>query len=89
MKNNTETVQSLRQKNYKVRVIHRHSKKEDADFVNIERLSEDGNPNVTEIDVTVPDGTVTVTGVAYRSKCDFYHRKLGNRIALQRAVLQL
>lgn len=86
MKNTIETIQSLRQKGYKVRVIHRQDEKSDNEEVNVARLAQDGNPNITEIDVTTPDKSITVTGVSYRAKGDFYHRKLGNRIALQRAL---
>jgi hypothetical protein len=89
MKNNTETIQSLRQKGYKVRVIHRMAKNADNEFINVDRLAKDSNPNVTEIEVTTPDKTVSVFGFSYRAKGDQYHRKLGNLIALNRAMATL
>jgi hypothetical protein len=89
MKNNTETIQSLRQKGYKVRVIHRMYNNIDSEFINVDRLAKDSNPNVTEIEVTTPDKTKNVFGFSYRAKGDQYHRKLGNLIALNRAMATL
>lgn len=89
MKNKPITIQSLRQSGYKVRVIHRYWEKADSEYVNTDRLADDGNPNVTQIEVTTPDGATTVAGFAYRAKGDQHHRKLGNLIALNRALSQL
>lgn len=83
------TIQSLRQSGYKVRVIHRFTEPSDGEYVNVERLALDNSPNVTQIDVTTPDGATTVSGFAYRAKGDQYHRKIGNLIALNRAMMQL
>ena len=88
MKTSTHTVQSLRQSGFKVRVIHRLSNNTDCEYVNIERLANDGSPNVTEIEVTTPDKTKSCFGFAYRAKGDQYHRKLGNTIALNRVMAQ-
>lgn len=89
MKNNPHTVQNLRQNGYKVRVIHRMAKSTDGEFVNLDRLANDGNPNVTEIEVTTPDKTQSSFGFSYRVKGDQYYRKLGNMIALNRAMSTL
>jgi len=86
MKNPPYTVQNLRQNGYKVRVIHRMYNNIDGEFINVDRLASDGNPNVTQIEVTTPDKTKTVFGFSYRAKGDQYHRKLGNLIALNRAM---
>lgn len=88
MKTPQHTVQSLRQSGYKVRVFHRMANNADGEYVNLERLADDGSPNVTEIEVTSPDRTKSVFGFSYRAKGDQYHRKLGNVIALNRAMNQ-
>lgn len=83
------TVQSLRQSGHKVRVIHRlFDESKDADCPNPWNLSDDGQPNVTQIDVTMSDGR-EATGFSYRCTGDQYHRKLGNDIALGRAMKQI
>ena len=89
MKNNPHTVQNLRQNGYKVRVIHRMANSTDGEFVNLDRLANDGNPNLTEIEVTTPDKTKSSFGFSYRVKGDQYYRKLGNLIALNRAMSTL
>lgn len=89
MKTTPYTVQNLRQNGYKVRVIHRMAKSADGEFINLDRLANDGNPNVTEIEVTTPDKTVSVFGFSYRAKGDQYNRKLGNLIALNRAMHEI
>lgn len=86
---NMPTIQSLRQNGYKVRVIHRNHMAADHEFVNTERLANDSNPNVTEITVTTPDRVTTVSGIAYRANGDQYNRRVGNAIALGRALIQL
>lgn len=80
------TVQSLRQNNNKVRVIHRFFNT-DIDE-KIPNISLDGQFNVTQIDVTSIDGK-DATGISYRAVGDQYDRKKGNMIALGRAVKQL
>lgn len=81
------TIESLRKSGYKVRVIHRHWYKGDHGRVNVNSLAEDGNPSVTDIDITTPDGR-DASGYAYRAKGDQYNRKIGNAIALGRALKQ-
>jgi hypothetical protein len=84
------TIANLRRSGYKVRVIHRNWNDEiDDGNVFYSSLAKDENPNVTQIDVTTPDRSATVSGFAYRCKGDQYNRKLGNTIALNRAIKQL
>jgi hypothetical protein len=85
---NYHTIESLRKQGYKVRVIHRDWKGEDREFINTDRLAKDDNPCVTQIDVTTPDKK-DVSGFAYRAEGDHYNRKIGNRIALNRAMNML
>lgn len=85
MKKNQETIESLRKKGFKVRVIHRDWVHSDREHTNTDLLSRDGQPCVTQIDVTYPDGT-DKTGFAFRAKGDQYDRKFGNQIALGRAL---
>lgn len=86
---NKYTVQSLRQSGNKVRVIHRfYDATKDHEFFNPQNLSNDGQPNVTQIDVTMADGK-EASGFSYRCKGDQYHRKLGNDIALGRAMKKI
>lgn len=83
------TVQNLRQNGHKVRVIHRQFNIHlDQDCPIPTNLSDDGQPNVTQIDVTLSDGR-EASGFSYRCKGDQYHRKLGNNIALGRAMKKL
>lgn len=79
------TIEELRKSGYKVRVIHRDWVDDDTDLIDPYRLADDEHPPVTQIDLTTPE-RVTVTGVAFRAKGDYYNRKLGNRIALNRAL---
>jgi hypothetical protein len=83
-----KTIEELRRSNYKVRVIHRSVKPSDAANTRLE-LVDDGDNSVTEITVTDPSAKYTATGFAYRSKRDMHNRKLGNMIALGRAMKAL
>lgn len=82
------TIESLRKSGYKVRVIHRGWNGLDRERINTDLLSKAGPPEVTQIDITTPDGQ-DVSGYAYRAKGDQHNRKLGNTIALGRALKQL
>lgn len=82
------TIQELRKSGYRVWVTHRDWVGTDRELVNVDRLSRDGNPCVTQIDVTTPNGEES-TGFAFRVMGDFYDRKHGNRIALNRAMSKL
>jgi hypothetical protein len=79
------TIETLRKSGNKVRVIHRGRVPKDREQVNTDLLANDGFPEVTQIDVTFRDG-VSSTGYAYRARGDNYNRKLGNMIALGRAL---
>lgn len=88
-----ETIHLLRKKGYKVRVIHYRyfgsfgylaTKKGNAN-PDEPILSQGGK---THIDITSPDGK-TVSGEAICSVEDTFDRRLGNKIALGRALKQL
>ena len=82
------TIESLRKSGYKDRVIHRFWCGKDREQVNTNLLADDGRYDVTQIDITTPDGR-DASGYAYRAKGDQYNRKIGNAIALGRALKQL
>jgi hypothetical protein len=71
---NTPTIHQLRRAGWKVRVIHGIT-----DETNI--LSD----RFTRIELTSPDKKDSI-GTSYCSKKDQWNRKLGNRIALGRAL---
>jgi hypothetical protein len=83
-----KTIKDLRQSGYKVRVLHHRN------VVYQQRI--DGSVKVfspkggkTIIDITTPDGSKTVTGFSQCSEKDSWNRKLGNSIALGRALTQI
>lgn len=87
---NPPTIHELRRAGCKVRVIHNNAPK----MADIYRAAiEIGNLDLiptriggyTQIDITTPAGN-DFSGVAFRMKDDQYNRKLGNRIALGRAL---
>jgi len=84
----TPTIHSLRKAGNKVRVIHRFWDSDDEVRVFRSSVASDANPNVTQIDITTTDGR-DVSGFAYRARGDQYNRKLGNQIALNRALKYL
>jgi len=84
----THTMHSLRKAGNKVRVIHRFWDSDDEVRVFRTSVADDANPNVTQIDITTTDGR-DVSGFAYRARGDQYNRKLGNQIALNRALKSL
>lgn len=73
------TIKSLRQNGYKVRVMHSRVY-EKPDYV----LQAKGG--ITEIEITTPDKLVTVKGISKCSDLDCFSRKIGNNIALGRAL---
>lgn len=83
-----QTIKSLRQSGYKVRVLHtRHT-------VPVKRMSGICNEvsnqgGSTTIEITTPDKTITVSGKSVCSLKDNYNRRIGNEIALGRALEQL
>ena len=84
----TYTIKQLRQKGYKVRVMHaRHYipvKKIQGYY---EELSAKGGS--TTIELTTPDKQNNVFGKSVCSQEDNFNRRVGNAIALGRAVEQL
>jgi hypothetical protein len=86
------TIQKLRQAGFKVRVLHaRHygtvSTKNAIRMSGYEkRLS--GKGGDTRIEITTPDKQTTVVGIARCSLQDSFDRKLGNQIALGRALTE-
>lgn len=83
------TIKKLRQAGFKVRVMHaRHYNTISRGMSGpVNRLS--GKGGNTTIEVTTPDKTITVFGNAKCSLEDSFNRKLGNSIALGRAVSKL
>jgi hypothetical protein len=82
------TIKQLRQKGYKVRVMHTRNFDlyQRIDGVAKEISNFGGN---TKIEVTTPDMTTTVTGQSKCSDKDNFNRRLGNSIALGRALDKL
>jgi len=82
------TIKQLRQNGYKVRVLHTRN------VTNIERIggifSEISNfGGYTKIEVTTPNGLNTVSGEARCSDKECFNRRIGNQIALGRALQKL
>lgn len=83
-----ETIKSLRQKGYKVRVMHERIFKDVMKFSGpSSELNARGGK--TTIEVTTPDKSITVSGESVCSKDDNFDHKIGNQIALGRALAQL
>jgi len=82
------TIKSLRQAGYKVRVLHtRHLTSHNKMSGIVHEISNNGGS--TTIEVTTPDQTRTVIGKAVCSLEDNFNRRVGNEIALGRAMQQL
>ena len=82
---NTPTIHQMRRAGWKVRVIHGITNN-NLPFAPVS--SKDKQPlsdRFTRIELTSPDGKDS-TGIAYCSKEDQWNRKIGNRIALGRAL---
>jgi hypothetical protein len=77
---NTPTIHQLRCAGWKVRVIHGFTNKKfmGSEITNLSN-------RFTKIELTSPEQKDS-TGIAYCSKQDQWNRKLGNRIALGRAL---
>ena len=80
---NTPTIAELRRSGHKVRVHRRDLNENEAELA--VRCAKDSHCPVTEVTVTNPDGK-SASGVAYRASGDQFNRKLGNKIALGRAL---
>ncbi len=82
------TIRELRQQGYKVRVLHaRHTRALKSLFSDKFELSPCGGS--TTIELTTPDKSKTVFGKSVCSLEDNFNRKVGNSIALGRALKQL
>jgi hypothetical protein len=82
------TIKDLRQKGYKVRVIHtRHNILKHKVSGPIYELSAKGGS--TTIEITTPDKLHDAIGKSVCSLEDNFNRKVGNFIALGRALKQL
>lgn len=75
------TVQDVRKAGFKVRVFHGHFDDTYDVYPYIRGLAD----RFTRIDLKAPTGEEYI-GVAYCSRQDNFNRKLGNRIALGRAL---
>lgn len=83
------TIEKLRRAGFKVRVLHaRHYGTADITRMSgyEKRLSSKGGD--TRIEITTPDKQTTVVGIAKCSLQDSFDRKLGNQIALGRALTE-
>jgi hypothetical protein len=82
------TIKNLRQKGYKVRVIHSREYyiKPTISGYSKELLAQGGS---TTIEITTPDKQVNVFGKAVCSLSDNFNRRVGNEIALGRAIEEL
>jgi hypothetical protein len=79
------TIHQLRRAAWKVRVIHGVTNN-NLPFAPVSAKNQQSlSDRFTRIELTSPDGKDS-TGIAYCSKGDNYNRKLGNRIALGRAL---
>ena len=87
------TIKQLRQAGFKVRVIHtRHYEPVSAYKMSgpVSRLSRlSGKGGSTRIQISSPDLQHNVEGIAVCSLEDSFNRKLGNSIAMGRAVQQM
>jgi len=82
------TIKSLRQQGYKVRVMHarHHQTKQKISGTVLELAARGGS---TTIELTTPDKQHTVFGKAVCSLKDNFNKKMGNAIALGRALAAL
>jgi hypothetical protein len=82
------TIKELRQKGYKVRVMHsRHYDTKHKVSGTVLELSARGGS--TTIELTTPDKQHSVFGKAVCSNQDNFNRKTGNSIAIGRALKEL
>ena len=82
------TIKDLRRQGYKVRVMHaRHYVTKQKISGTVLDLSARGGS--TTIELTTPDKQHTVSGKAVCSLEDNFNKKMGNSIALGRALQQL
>ena len=83
-----DTIKQLRQQGYKVRVLHIRKTEPFQTIDGIyHRIVNSGG--YTKIEVTTPDMTTTTIGEAKCSDKDAFNRRIGNSIALGRALEKL
>lgn len=82
------TIQQLRYQGFKVRVLHKRTtkpfKKISGEYT---MLNEKGG--TTTIEITTPDKQYTAQGISECSAKELWNRKIGNKIALGRALNNL
>ena len=83
------TIKQLRQRGYKVRVLHSRSTRAIANLDGSYRAELLAHGGSTTIEVTTPDKQITVSGKSLCSSKDNFNRRVGNEIALGRAIEQL
>jgi hypothetical protein len=83
-----KTIKELRQSGYKVRVNHQRNLKT-VYTVSGEHNVVDARGGTTTIEITTPDKQQNVTGIAKCSNEDNFDHKVGNSIAIGRALKQL
>jgi len=81
----TQTIKQLRQTGWKVRVMHRRNhdtiRTIDGDYPEVSNFG-----GSTTIELTTPDGSITTIGKAICSDKENFNRRIGNSIALGRAL---
>jgi hypothetical protein len=82
-----KTIKELRQTGYKVRVNHERNHKT-IHKINGTQTVVDARGGKTTIEVTTPNKAQTVVGQAVCSEEDNFNHKIGNQIALGRALQQ-
>jgi hypothetical protein len=85
---NKATIKSLRQAGFKVRVLHNRPTQKIQKF---DGTATEYNPKggITTIQITSPDNVYDVEGIAICSEKDSWNRRMGNSIALGRAINKL
>jgi hypothetical protein len=85
---NKATIKTLRQAGFKVRVLHKRPTKTIQKF---DGTATEYNPKggTTTIQITSPDNVYDVEGISICSEKDSWNRKMGNSIALGRAINKL
>ena len=80
------TIRQLRRSGFKVRVLHKRQQVSIKKFGGDQYFENSAKGGTTTIEITTPDKQTDVRGVAICSNEDNYNRKVGNAIALGRAI---
>ena len=83
------TIRQLRRSGFKVRVIHKRHQVSVKKIGGDQYFENSAKGGATIIEITTPDKLTDVTGTAVCSIEDNYNRKVGNAIALGRALANL